>query len=88
MLVKILVSSFGFLYALSYLCYFLCYIIQVDSTNEHGILLEVVRVLTDLNLTIYKAYISSDGCWFMDGNIFVTFPPSFFFGRIFHNLCP
>ena len=40
---------------------------QVDSANEHGILLEVVQVLTDLNLIITKAYISSDGCWFMDG---------------------
>ena len=40
---------------------------QVDSANKHGILLEVVQVLTDLDLTIYKAYISSDGGWFMDG---------------------
>lgn len=42
---------------------------QADSANEHGILLEVVQVLTDLNLIITKAYISSDGCWFMDGKI-------------------
>ncbi|XP_047322715.1 ACT domain-containing protein ACR4-like isoform X2 [Impatiens glandulifera] len=41
-------------------------VIQVDSANEHGILLEVVQVLTDLNLIIAKAYISSDGGWFMD----------------------
>ncbi|KAL5553576.1 hypothetical protein UlMin_040977 [Ulmus minor] len=41
-------------------------VIRVDSANEHGILLEVVQVLTDLNLIINKAYISSDGCWFMD----------------------
>ncbi|GFY88762.1 ACT domain repeat 4 [Actinidia rufa] len=41
-------------------------VIQVDSANEHGILLEVVQVLTDLNLMITKAYISSDGGWFMD----------------------
>ncbi|KAG5532686.1 hypothetical protein RHGRI_027095 [Rhododendron griersonianum] len=41
-------------------------VIQVDSANEHGILLEVVQVLTDLNLIITKAYISSDGGWFMD----------------------
>ncbi|XP_010250632.1 PREDICTED: ACT domain-containing protein ACR6-like [Nelumbo nucifera] len=41
-------------------------VIQIDSANEHGILLEVVQVLTDLNLTITKAYISSDGGWFMD----------------------
>ena len=38
----------------------------MDSGNKHGILLEVVQVLTDLNLTIKKAYISSDGGWFMD----------------------
>lgn len=41
-------------------------IVQVDSANKHGILLEVVQVLTDLNLLIKKAYISSDGGWFMD----------------------
>ncbi|WMV07582.1 hypothetical protein MTR67_000967 [Solanum verrucosum] len=41
-------------------------VIQVDSANKHGILLEVVQVLTDLNLVITKAYISSDGGWFMD----------------------
>lgn len=40
---------------------------KVDSANKHGILLEVVQVLTDLNLIIVKAYISSDGGWFMDG---------------------
>ncbi|XP_031381658.1 ACT domain-containing protein ACR6 isoform X1 [Punica granatum] len=41
-------------------------VIQVDSLNKHGILLEVVQVLTDMNLVITKAYISSDGGWFMD----------------------
>ncbi|MFS8028027.1 putative [Protein-PII] uridylyltransferase [Helianthus anomalus] len=41
-------------------------IIQVDSVNRHGILLEVVQVLTDLNFIFTKAYISSDGGWFMD----------------------
>nr|XP_043608527.1 ACT domain-containing protein ACR4-like isoform X1 [Erigeron canadensis] len=41
-------------------------IIQVDSANKHGVLLEVVQVLTDLNFIITKAYISSDGGWFMD----------------------
>jgi hypothetical protein len=30
-------------------------------------LLEVVQVLTDLDLTVTKAYISSDGRWFMVG---------------------
>lgn len=41
-------------------------LIKVDSANKHGILLEVVQVLTDLDLTISKAYICSDGGWFMD----------------------
>jgi UTP:GlnB (protein PII) uridylyltransferase len=41
-------------------------IVQVDSARKHGILLEAVQVLTDLNLSIKKAYISSDGRWFMD----------------------
>ncbi|CAL9219303.1 unnamed protein product [Arabidopsis halleri] len=41
-------------------------VIQVDSVNKHGTLLEVVQVLTDMNLVIKKAYISSDGGWFMD----------------------
>ncbi|XP_022148990.1 ACT domain-containing protein ACR4-like isoform X2 [Momordica charantia] len=41
-------------------------VVRVDSANKHGILLEVVQVLTDLNLIITKAYISSDGNWFMD----------------------
>ncbi|PIA47681.1 hypothetical protein AQUCO_01400352v1 [Aquilegia coerulea] len=40
--------------------------VQVDSVNKPGILLEVVQVLTDLDLTISKAYIISDGGWFMD----------------------
>ncbi|KAK9117610.1 hypothetical protein Sjap_016557 [Stephania japonica] len=41
-------------------------LIKVDSANKYGSLLEVVQVLTDLNLTIKRAYISSDGEWFMD----------------------
>ncbi|WOL00929.1 ACT domain-containing protein ACR6 isoform X2 [Canna indica] len=41
-------------------------VIKVDSVNKHGILLDVVQVLTDLNLIIRKAYISSDASWFMD----------------------
>ncbi|KAL5209267.1 hypothetical protein ABZP36_004890 [Zizania latifolia] len=41
-------------------------IVRVDSANEYGILLEVIQVLTDLNLVISKAYITSDGGWFMD----------------------
>ncbi|KVE14713.1 hypothetical protein Ccrd_024050 [Cynara cardunculus var. scolymus] len=39
---------------------------RVDSANKHGILLEVVQILTDLNFIVTKAYISSDGGWFMD----------------------
>uniref|UniRef100_A0A0E0E0Y2 ACT domain-containing protein ACR n=1 Tax=Oryza meridionalis TaxID=40149 RepID=A0A0E0E0Y2_9ORYZ len=40
--------------------------LQVDSANKYGTLLEVVQVLTELKLTIKRAYISSDGEWFMD----------------------
>ncbi|KAL8167593.1 hypothetical protein V2J09_009092 [Rumex salicifolius] len=43
-----------------------CTLVKVDSMNKPGILLEVVQILTDLDLTISKAYISSDGGWFMD----------------------
>lgn len=43
--------------------------IQVDSVNKHGILLDVVQVISDMNLVIRKAYISSDGVWFMDGKL-------------------
>ncbi|KAK9698676.1 hypothetical protein RND81_08G122700 [Saponaria officinalis] len=41
-------------------------LVKVDSARKHGILLEAVQVITDLNLLIKKAYISSDGRWFMD----------------------
>ncbi|KAJ4960351.1 hypothetical protein NE237_020261 [Protea cynaroides] len=41
-------------------------LVKVDSVNKHGSLLEVVQALADLNLTISRAYISSDGEWFMD----------------------
>ncbi|ESR53678.1 ACT domain-containing protein ACR8 [Citrus sinensis] len=41
-------------------------LVKVDSARRHGILLEAVQVLTDLNLLIKKAYISSDGRFFMD----------------------
>ncbi|XP_021714488.1 ACT domain-containing protein ACR1-like [Chenopodium quinoa] len=43
-----------------------CTLIKVDSANKHGILLEVVQILTDLDLYISKSYICSDGGWFMD----------------------
>lgn len=45
---------------------------QVDSVNKPGILLEVVQILTDLDLVITKAYISSDGGWFMDGEYYFS----------------
>uniref|UniRef100_A0A1D1YEK3 ACT domain-containing protein ACR n=1 Tax=Anthurium amnicola TaxID=1678845 RepID=A0A1D1YEK3_9ARAE len=41
-------------------------LIMVDSARKHGALLEAVRLLTDLDLSVKKAYISSDGRWFMD----------------------
>ena len=41
----------------------------MDSANEYGILLEVIQVMIDLNLVIGKAYITSDGGWFMDGEL-------------------
>ena len=47
----------------------------MDSTNKYGILLEVVQVLTDLKLIVTKAYISSDGGWFMDGRRAIGFFP-------------
>ncbi|KAL5853199.1 hypothetical protein ACOSQ3_008317 [Xanthoceras sorbifolium] len=43
-----------------------CTVVKVDSVNKQGLLLEMVQVLTDMNLTISKSYISSDGGWFMD----------------------
>ncbi|XP_028781587.1 ACT domain-containing protein ACR3 isoform X1 [Neltuma alba] len=43
-----------------------CTLIKVDSVNKPGILLELVQILTDLDFIITKAYISSDGGWFMD----------------------
>lgn len=55
-----------------------CTVVKVDSVNKQGLLLEVVQVLTDMNLTITKSYISSDAGWFMDGmNIsnFITHQP-------------
>ncbi|KAJ8765491.1 hypothetical protein K2173_014613 [Erythroxylum novogranatense] len=43
-----------------------CTLVKVDSANKHGILLEMVQFLTDLDLVISKSYICSDGGWFMD----------------------
>ncbi|RZS03711.1 hypothetical protein BHM03_00033924, partial [Ensete ventricosum] len=42
-------------------------LVKVDSASRnHGVLFEAIHVLTDLNLSVKKAYISSDGRWFMD----------------------
>ncbi|XP_059308175.1 ACT domain-containing protein ACR8-like [Lycium ferocissimum] len=41
-------------------------LVMIDTARKHGILLEAVQVLTDLNLSIKKAYVSCDGRWFMD----------------------
>ncbi|XP_074285588.1 ACT domain-containing protein ACR2 [Silene latifolia] len=41
-------------------------VIKVDSVNKQDLLLEVVQIITDLNLSITKGYISSDAGWFMD----------------------
>jgi hypothetical protein len=43
--------------------------------NKNGILLEVLQVLSDLDLHIFKAYITSDGGWFMDGKIKIKMMP-------------
>lgn len=43
-----------------------CTLVKVDSANKDGILLEVVQMLTDLDLIISKSYICSDGGWLMD----------------------
>lgn len=41
-------------------------LVKIDSARRDGILLEAVQVLTDLNLSIKKAYISSDRQFSMD----------------------
>ncbi|KAG2318531.1 hypothetical protein Bca4012_055257 [Brassica carinata] len=41
-------------------------VVKIDSARGPGILLESVQLLTDMNLWIKKAYISSDGKWNMD----------------------
>ncbi|KAK8937064.1 hypothetical protein KSP39_PZI012035 [Platanthera zijinensis] len=41
-------------------------IVKVDGVNRPGVLLEVVQVLTDLDLIVRKAYVASDGEWLMD----------------------
>lgn len=46
-----------------------CTLVKVDSVNRDGVLLEMVQLLTDLDLVISKSYISSDGGWLMDGKL-------------------
>ena len=41
-------------------------VVKVDSARDHALLLDTVQVLTDLDLSISKAYVSSDGPYFMD----------------------
>ncbi|XP_044969376.1 ACT domain-containing protein ACR2-like [Hordeum vulgare subsp. vulgare] len=44
-----------------------CTIVNVNSRNDHDLLLEVLEVLIGLELSIKKCYVSSDAGWFMDG---------------------
>lgn len=41
--------------------------LKIDSARKHGTVLEAIQILKDLDLLIKKAYIASDGIWFMDG---------------------
>ncbi|WJX23895.1 hypothetical protein P8452_13076 [Trifolium repens] len=43
-----------------------CTVIKVDSVNKHGVLLDMIQVLTEMNFQIIKSYISSDYGWCMD----------------------
>ncbi|XP_008788826.2 ACT domain-containing protein ACR2 isoform X1 [Phoenix dactylifera] len=43
-----------------------CTVVKVDSLNKQDLLLEVVQVLSDVDLFISKSYVSSDAEWFMD----------------------
>ncbi|KAG9456194.1 hypothetical protein H6P81_000702 [Aristolochia fimbriata] len=43
-----------------------CTVVKVDGVNKQDLLLNVVQVLTDMDLHICKGYISSDAGWFMD----------------------
>jgi len=49
-------------------------VVTIDSANRPGTLIEVVQTLTELNLSIRKARISSDGGWFVD-EFFVSETP-------------
>ncbi|KAH0468092.1 hypothetical protein IEQ34_003125 [Dendrobium chrysotoxum] len=43
-----------------------CTLLRVEGENLHGILLQIVQALSDLDLIISKASISADGGWFMN----------------------
>lgn len=43
-----------------------CTVVKVDSLDKQGLLLEVLQVLTDMDLFISKSYISSDAGWSID----------------------
>ncbi|KAK4785290.1 hypothetical protein SAY86_001979 [Trapa natans] len=40
--------------------------LQVNSSKNYGVLFKVVQVMADLNLIVKKAYIASEGGWFLD----------------------
>lgn len=65
-----------------------CSLVKVDSVNRDGVLLEMVQLLTDLDLVIYKSYISSDGGWLMDGKNHLPASFSFFFSDRFRSSVP
>lgn len=44
-----------------------CTVVKVNSRNKQDLLLEVLEVLIDLELSITKCYVSSDGGWSLDG---------------------
>ncbi|XP_020591081.1 ACT domain-containing protein ACR1-like isoform X2 [Phalaenopsis equestris] len=41
-------------------------VIKVSCVNRHGLLVDIVQALIDLDLIISKSYMSSDGDWIMD----------------------
>ncbi|PNT67076.1 hypothetical protein BRADI_3g20207v3 [Brachypodium distachyon] len=43
-----------------------CTVVKVNSRNKQDLLLEVLEVLIDLELSITKCYVSSDGGWSLD----------------------
>jgi hypothetical protein len=47
-------------------------VITIDSANRPGTLIEVVQCLTELNLSIRRARISSSQSWFVDGQCCCT----------------